>query len=696
MLDNFRKFLTAPVFEDEEVTRLAGLFYIILLVTFGVAVVTCIGMMIITPDEINQLAVMAIILPLILFVIYLVRLGRVDTGIKIFTISLWLVLSMLTIVFGGIHTPAFTSYILVIVIAGLLWSGMAGLFFAFLTVAFGLSVAILEELGMMVPPIFISTPLTIWFGQTANFLLIAFFLYQMRDSLNSALHRARNEVENRKEVEAALRQGQMQMRHILDTVPEGVLLLAHDGRINMANPVAEAHLAILAPDRSGNRLVELGDKPLEKLFTSPPKGLWHEIKAKDALFEAIAKPVENTVQNQGWVLVLRDVTQEREIQRQIQQQERLAAVGQLAAGIAHDFNNIMAVIILYAQMIARQDDLNPNGREKLETIRQQGQRAAELIQQILDFSRQSVLDRKPLEVAPFLKEIVKMLSRTLRENIDIQFKHDDGDFLIYVDPPRIQQVLMNMAVNARDAMPNGGQLSINLERIEILTRKDSPLPDMDPGSWVVIKVADSGSGISSEAISRIFEPFYSTKELGKGTGLGLAQVYGIMKQHAAHLDVRSEVDKGTTFFLYFPAYKEEHSEVTQGDITDLPLGQGQTILLVEDNEATREALVDSLEMLNYIVIESENGREALEILAKRRSEIDLIISDAVMPQMGGSALLRAIRGEKISIPMIILTGHPLTSELDELQREGLNAWLLKPPSLEEIARVLTNIWAEGG
>jgi CheY-like chemotaxis protein len=219
---------------------------------------------------------------------------------------------------------------------------------------------------------------------------------------------------------------------------------------------------------------------------------------------------------------------------------------------------------------------------------------------------------------------------------------------------------------------------------------------MDPGSWVVIKVADSGSGISSEAISRIFEPFYSTKELGKGTGLGLAQVYGIMKQHAAHLDVRSEVDKGTTFFLYFPAYKEEHSEVTQGDITDLPLGQGQTILLVEDNEATREALVDSLEMLNYIVIESENGREALEILAKRRSEIDLIISDAVMPQMGGSALLRAIRGEKISIPMIILTGHPLTSELDELQREGLNAWLLKPPSLEEIARVLNNIWAEGG
>ena len=691
MVDRLRTRLKTPVFEDEEVIRLAGLFNTILVATFGVAVATSIGVILFIPDQVKQLVAMAVILPLNLGILYLVRRGLVYIAIKIFTISLWLLLSLLTIIFGGIHTPAFTSFILVILIAGLLWSGRAGIFFTLLTILFGLSIAILEQLDFMVPPIYLATPLTTWFGQTANFLLVAFFLYQTRGSLNKALTRARNEVDIRKRVEVALRQGEMQLRHVLDTVPEGVLLLDNSGRISLTNPVADNHLSILSPGRIGNQLKELGDKTLDKLFTSPPKGLWHEIRVNNFFFEAIARPVENTIKNQGWVLVLRDVTQEREVQRQIRQQERLAAVGQLAAGIAHDFNNIMAVIILYAQMIARQENLKPYVREKLETIRQQGQRAADLIQQILDFSRQSVLSQQAVDVAPFLREMVNMLSRTLRENIKIKLINDEGTHIIYVDPSRLQQVLMNLAVNARDAMPGGGELSITLEEIEVGKQTAQPIPDMMPGSWILIEVTDTGSGISQDAISRIFEPFYSTKEVGKGTGLGLAQVYGIMRQHAGHLDVRSEIGVGTTFSLYFPAYTQESSEIVQRNTSDLPLGDGQMILLVEDNLATRQALVESLEVLNYRVMEAENGREALEILAQSLFQIDLIISDAVMPEMGGMALLRAVRQNNVSIPVIILTGHPLSGELDDLQDEGLNAWLIKPPSLEDIAQILADL-----
>jgi PAS domain-containing protein len=246
MLANIRSIFRPPVFEDVEITRLAGLFNVILLATFGVALLACFGIVIFIPEQINQLLVMTVILPLIVLMLYLMRRGSVHLAIKIYTVSLWLVLTLLTIVFGGIHTPAFTSYVLVILIAGLLWSGRAAVYFAILTAVVGFAIAVLEILGLMVMPIYTTTPISTWVGQTANLTLISFFLYQTRDSLEQALNRARNEVSIRKRIEGALRQGETQLRYVLDTVPEGVMLLDNDGRINLANPVADKLLAILA------------------------------------------------------------------------------------------------------------------------------------------------------------------------------------------------------------------------------------------------------------------------------------------------------------------------------------------------------------------------------------------------------------------------------------------------------------------
>ena len=496
-----------------------------------------------------------------------------------------------------------------------------------------------------------------------------------------------------KQAEEILRQNEAQLHHIIDTVPEGVLLLAADGSIRLTNPIAEQFLTLLAPDQENNRLICLGERPLNELLTSPPKGLWHEIATDEYAFEAIARPVEESPDNAGWVLVLRDVTQERDIQRRGQQQERLAAVGQLAAGIAHDFNNIMAVIILYAQIISRTMKMPSRTQEALNTIEKQAKRAADLVQQILDFSRQSVLERQLLDLLPFMKELVKLFNRTLPEHIRIELTDTGEAYFIHADPSRIQQLMMNLAVNARDAMPEGGQLQISLAHVQTEKHKPLPLGDMPPGNWVQIQVADSGSGIPPEVLPQIFEPFFTTKEVGQGTGLGLAQVYGIVQQHEGYIDVATKVGQGTTLTLYFPALDTAESAAGTPDKAALQQGEGQTVLVVEDDLATRKVLVDSLSLMNYEVVEAINGREALAILETRTNDIALVLSDVVMPEMGGIALFHAMRQKNLRIPIVLLTGHPLSKEMENLRILGLAGWLTKPPDLVNLSHLLGQVLA---
>jgi PAS domain S-box-containing protein len=501
------------------------------------------------------------------------------------------------------------------------------------------------------------------------------------------------DITERHGAEEKLLQSETQLQHIVNTVPEGVLLLDAAGFVRLTNPVADIFLKILAPDLEHGRLTHLGHWSLNQLLTSPPKGLWHEITLEHYAFEAIARPVEHGPQNTGWVLVLRDITQERQIQQRAQQQDRLAAVGQLAAGIAHDFNNIMAVITLYAQLLLRKVAMPPDAQEKLNTIERQAHRATELIQQILDFSRQSVLDRQPLDLLPFMKELVKLLERTLPEDIQLELLYTGEEYIIHADPSRIQQVMMNLAVNARDAMPKGGRLRISLASVQTEKSKLLPVGDMPPGKWIQIEVSDSGIGIPPQVLSQIFEPFFTTKEVGKGTGLGLAQVYGIVQQHQGHIDVMTKVRQGTTFSLYFPALDAGEKAAVAPDTTSLPQGQGQTILVVEDNLAMRQALVTTLGFMNYEVIEATNGREALAILEKKAHHIDLVLSDIVMPEIGGIALLRAMHQQKLKIPVVLLTGHPLGQEMENLQAVGLAGWLPKPATLVNLSNLLVHLLA---
>ncbi len=481
------------------------------------------------------------------------------------------------------------------------------------------------------------------------------------------------------------------VQQIIDTVPEGVLLIDADGKVAVVNPVARKYVEMLGGVQPGDVLTHWGNRPLDELLTSPPKGLWHEVEMASSVYQVIARPLEDTAELEGWVLVTRDVTQQREIETTNQRQAQLAAVGQLAAGIAHDFNNIMAAIVLYAQMTARDPQLPPRVRERMQVIDQQAGHAAKLIQQILDFSRRAVLERQPLDLLPFLKEHVKLLQRTLPEHIEVRFICDEMAYVVNADPTRIQQMLTNLAVNARDAMPQGGNLDIRLEHITISTAEAAPLPGILPGEWVRLAVSDSGMGIPPDILPHIFEPFFTTKA-PLGTGLGLSQVYGIVEAHNGHIGVTSTAGQGTTFAVYLPLHTPDVAIAPPVKApTELHYGDGQTLLLVEDDRSVRSAIADSLATLNYRVLEAENGQEALVLLQNHRDQIALVVSDVVMPKMGGMALHHALRQQGLMIPIILLTGHPLDKDLNDLQTQGPSEWLLKPPDLENLAQTIARM-----
>lgn len=474
-----------------------------------------------------------------------------------------------------------------------------------------------------------------------------------------------------------------QLRQVMDSVPEGVLLLDPEGKVLQANPQALAHLSLLAGATNGDTLRALGERRLDTLLTSPPPGRWHTVQSNDRIFNLLARPVEAGPVSQGWVMVLRDVTEERAVAEQMQRQARLAAIGQLAAGIAHDFNNIINVILLYAEWIERGTGVPEEAQQRLATIREQAHQAAALIEQILDFGRRALLARKPLDLAAFLKEQVALLRRALPENIELSLSTQVERCVVRVDETRMQQVLMNLALNARDAMPDGGELRIELAKLPVGDAEKAPLPGMAPGNWIRLSVADTGVGIAPELLDRVFDPFFTTKGPGEGTGLGLAQVHGIVGQHGGQITVASEVGIGTTFTIYLPAWDSSNLAEGQGWSEALVMGQGELLLVVEDEQALQQALAETLHLCHYEVLTATNGEEAQALLAEHGEQIDLVLSDVVMPKMGGVALFHTMRQQGWRMPVILLTGHPKDKQLPEV-----DAWLPKPVSPAQLAQTV--------
>ncbi len=502
-----------------------------------------------------------------------------------------------------------------------------------------------------------------------------------------------------REVEEVRGEERRRLEALLTYLPDGVLLLDREGRPVLVNPVARELLRLLGAEANGRPLEALAGRSLEALLSERPELGYHELRVEKGgrVIALWPVPIREGPLAGHHLLLLRDVTQERQVQAQVQVQERLAAVGQLAAGVAHDFNNLLSVILGFSEMVLQDPGLPEHLRTPLRTILEQGRRGAQMVRQILDFSRRSVLEPQPLDLVSFLKELVKLWERTLPETIHVRFDYEPGTYWVLADPASLQQALMNLALNARDAMPDGGTLTLLLERWIPRSGDRLPFPRMPRRPWIRIGVRDTGTGIPAEVLPHIFEPFFTTKPPGVGTGLGLAQVYGIVKQHRGYIDVETWPGKGTVFWIYLPALEMEVREVPQGAEAALPrrAGVGRTILLVEDEPAVLEVVRLMLERLGYRVLTARNGEEALQVYQAHAGEVDLVLTDLVMPGMGGRELLRALRERDPQVRGVVMTGYPLGETPEGLKEEGIVAWVQKPLDQEKLALLLEEVLGSG-
>ena len=493
--------------------------------------------------------------------------------------------------------------------------------------------------------------------------------------------RLQTEIAERMKAEEELKKLLSTLDTLVEHIPEGVVLLDADCRIILSNTTGQDFLSALSSAETGDILTHISGMSVEELFLRAQTTVWHEITVTDPMrrmFTVGGSVIGQTESCRGIVLVMKDVTEEKDLQERIYTQERLAAVGQLSAGIAHDFNNILTGIIGFTELILSEDRIGVDDREVMEEIRQNGLRAATLIRQILDFSRKSISEMKPLELSAFLNEFSKFIRRTIPENIYITLVHEPGEYLVRADQTKIQQVLTNLFLNARDAMPHGGKLTFSLSHKMLLPDERPPIPDMTEGEWIVLTLTDTGSGIPHEIMPHIFEPYFTTKESGKGTGLGLSQVYGIVKQHGGFVDVQSEVGSGTSFSISLPVCTAGKISSTPEVPFAVPDGQFKTVLVVEDYEAVRNLIRQILTKLNFTVLTAVNGVDALKIYEKNKASIKLIITDLVMPELGGVEMSRIIKARNPSVKIMAITGYPLGSEWGDLYKAGITECIQKP------------------
>ena len=381
----------------------------------------------------------------------------------------------------------------------------------------------------------------------------------------------------------------------------------------------------------------------------------------------------------------------REARERAMQLDRMAAVGQFVAGVAPNFSQILSAIILHSEMVLGSFELSRRDEDRIRTVLKHAERGAFLTRQILDFGRQSAMEPVPLTAGQFMRQLKTTLSPGLPEAIRLGVEVRDESCTVNADPGRLQQAFMNLVQNAVEAMPKGGEIRLEMDSLQLNPTDTPPMPELVPGQWVRIRVVDVGRGIDEENLPHVFEPFFTTKGEADGAGLGLAQAYGIVKQHGGQIEVRSTKAVGSEFTIYLPAAGEGARLVPVPERTSRSLGPGRTILVVDDDRPTREAVSEMLGSLNYQTVLARDGHEALQIMQDPPQPIDLVLTDLVMPKIGGLELLERLRALKLAVPMVLMTSYPLGPESDELAGSGLVGWLEKPLTEGSLARTMRSI-----
>jgi two-component system cell cycle sensor histidine kinase/response regulator CckA len=503
-----------------------------------------------------------------------------------------------------------------------------------------------------------------------------------------------------REMAKALERSEQSFQRFFEDAPVGIVLIDSTGKVTEANRAFQRMVALERGETIGRTLVDLTaaehraelSERLQRTVEGAdigPAQVHLRRGGRDAVASLFARRLERGgTTPSALMLHFIDVTEQKNLEIQFAQSQKMQAVGQLAGGIAHDFNNLLTAMIGFCDLLLLRHQPGDPSFADIMQVKQNANRAANLVRQLLAFSRQQTLQPKVLDVTDALTEISHLLRRLIGENIELHIMHGRDLHLVRVDQGQLEQVIINLAVNARDAMPNGGKLSVNTRNAALAEAEQRGVELMPAGDYIVIEVIDTGIGIPRENLSRIFEPFFSTKEVGSGTGLGLSTVYGIVKQTGGFVFVESTVGKGTTFTIYLPRWKGERGKAAAeggADERKRDLTGAGTILLVEDEDAVRLFSARALRNKGYKVVEAKSGEAALELISGGAANIDLLITDVVMPQMDGTTLIKHVRERRPEMKVICISGYAEEAFRNRLDSAESVHFLPKPFSLDQLA-----------
>ena len=487
---------------------------------------------------------------------------------------------------------------------------------------------------------------------------------------------------------------------LLDVLPVPMLKIASDGGLIEANHEARAILSLEeGPLPPLFELVEGMGRPITDWLSDAAKGrgllkpeIVRAVRPSQELFLQIT--LGRTVADGEAVLVgiLNDATELKTLEAQFVQSQKMQAIGQLAGGVAHDFNNLLTAISGHCDLLLLRHDPGDPDYADLIQISQNSNRAASLVGQLLAFSRKQNLKPQALDLRDTMSDLAHLLNRLIGERIQLDVIHAPGTQMIRADRRQMEQVIVNLVVNARDAMPEGGQIAITIRAQSLATELQRDRAHVPPGDYVVIEVRDTGTGIAPEGIPKIFEPFYTTKKTGEGTGLGLSTAYGIVKQTGGFIFVDSAVGEGTVFSLYFPSYEmprdHEPGDEAQAPASVAPASEGGVILLVEDEAPVRAFAGRALRMRGYTVLEAENAEQALSTLEDPDLKVDVFVTDVIMPGLDGPTWVRRALKDRPETRTVFVSGYSEEGRAEKQSRIPNSVFLPKPFSLHQLTNVV--------
>jgi two-component system, cell cycle sensor histidine kinase and response regulator CckA len=502
------------------------------------------------------------------------------------------------------------------------------------------------------------------------------------------------EITSRKRAQQAMKESEEQYRTLFEDSIDGVYSVLRDGTITDANTAFCRLFGYSSEEMIGKDIRELYLDPTDRPRFQEEIEKRGFVKDDEVRFQkkdgtevdcllSSSVHFENDGHIIGYRGILRDLTARKALQRQLLQAQKMEAIGTLAGGIAHDFNNLLQVTLGYSELLlSEKSSIDPDYAD-LQKIRQAACSGAELVKNLLTFSRKSEPSPIAMDLNKKIWHVEKLLHRTIPKMIDIRLDLTEDLARINADPAQIEQILMNLALNAKDAMGEHGSLKIRTETVTLGEEYCRFNVEAKPGDYVLLSVSDTGHGMDKETLQHIFEPFYTTKELGRGTGLGLAMVYGIVRQHGGHIDCYSEVGKGTTFRLYFPALPSVEEPAAQ-DSGLMPAFGTETVLLVDDEAFVRELGARILTKQGYTVLQAGNGKEAVDLFKREGSRISLVILDLIMPEMGGKDCLKSILEIDPHVKALIASGYSADASTKECFDLGAKGFVAKPFRFKEL------------